>query len=132
MDNAAIFFDTETTGLPDWSQPSEAPHQPHIVQLAAQLVNLDTRRVISSMDVIIRPDGWTIPQETTVVHGITNEMAMDLGVPEAAAVEMFLGLWKNRLRIAHNEQFDARIMRIALMRFFGEERADEFKAGTRA
>lgn len=131
MDNAAIFFDTETTGLPDWSQPSEAPHQPHIVQLAAQLVNLDTRHVISSMDVIIRPDGWTIPQETTDVHGITNEMAMDLGVPEASAVEMFMGLWGNRLRIAHNEQFDARIMRIALMRFFGEERADEFKAGPR-
>lgn len=125
----AIFYDTETTGLPDWSQPSEAPHQPHIVQLAAQLVNLDTRHVISSMDVIIRPDGWTIPEEVAAVHGITTEMALDLGVPEHLAIEMFMGMWSNRLRIAHNEQFDARILRIWLMRHFSEAMADEFKVG---
>ena len=38
--NLALFYDTETTGLPDFKAPSEAQHQPHIVQLAALLVDL--------------------------------------------------------------------------------------------
>ena len=32
-----LFYDTETTGLPLWSQPSEHPDQPRVVQLAALL-----------------------------------------------------------------------------------------------
>lgn len=35
----AIVYDTETTGLPLFSQPSEDPRQPHIVQLAAIVVD---------------------------------------------------------------------------------------------
>ncbi|MEA3044540.1 MAG: polymerase subunit epsilon [Sphingomonadales bacterium] len=27
-------YDTETTGLPAWHDPSDAPHQPHVIQLA--------------------------------------------------------------------------------------------------
>ena len=117
--NLALFYDTETTGLPDFKAPSEAAHQPHIVQLAALLVDLDTRQTIQSMDVIVRPHGWTIPDEAAAVHGITTERAADVGIPERLAVEMFMDLWNNRNRVAHNEQFDARILRIALMRHQG-------------
>lgn len=117
--NLALFYDTETTGLPDFKAPSEAAHQPHIVQLAALLVDLDTRQTIQSMDVIVRPHGWTIPDEVAAVHGITTEYAADVGIPERLAVEMFMDLWNNRNRVAHNEQFDARILRIALMRHQG-------------
>lgn len=113
-----LFYDTETTGLPDFKAPSEAQHQPHIVQLAALLVDLDTRETIASMDVIVRPDGWTIPSEVSAVHGITTEHAMNVGIPEELAISMFMSLWDGRLRIAHNEQFDARIVRIAIKRFF--------------
>ena len=117
--NLALFYDTETTGLPDFKAPSEAAHQPHIVQLAALQVDLDTRQTIQSMDVIVRPHGWTIPDEVAAVHGITTEHAADVGIPERLAVEMFMDLWNNRNRVAHNEQFDARILRIALMRHQG-------------
>lgn len=136
--NAAAFFDTETTGLPDFKAPSESEHQPHIVQLACALVDMENRKIIESMDVIIRPDGWTIPAEVSQIHGITHEMAMDVGIPEKAAIEQFLALMRDadanvfdppfRRRVAHNEQFDARIIRIALMRYFGQELADKFKA----
>lgn len=117
--NLALFYDTETTGLPDFKAPSESAHQPHIVQLAALLVDLDTRQTIQSMDVIVRPNGWTIPDEVAAVHGITTEHAKAVGIPERLAVEMFMELWNNRNRVAHNEQFDARILRIALMRHQG-------------
>jgi DNA polymerase-3 subunit epsilon len=125
----AIVFDTETTGIPDFKAPSESEHQPHIVQLAALLVNLESRKVVQQMDVIVKPDGWTIPQECSDIHGITNEMAGDLGVPEKMAVEMFLELWRSRLRIAHNTTFDNRIIRIATKRFFSEDVIEAWHTG---
>ncbi len=127
--NLKLFYDTETTGLPDFKAPSESAHQPHIVQLAALLVDLDTRETIQSIDVIIRPDGWTIPDEVAAVHGITTQHALDVGIPESLAVSMFMELWAGRARVAHNEQFDARIVRIALMRFHSEDAADIWKSG---
>lgn len=125
----ALFYDTETTGLPDFKAPSESAHQPHIVQLAALLVDMDTRETIQSMDVITRPDGWTIPDEVAAVHGITTEYAMQVGIPERLAVEMFMQLWSGRNRVAHNQQFDARILRIALLRHASAEAADVWKSG---
>jgi len=127
--NPALFFDTETTGLPLFKEPSEDPRQPHIVQLGACLVDLDTWKTLATLDVMIKPDGWTIPDEVAEIHGITTEMAGDLGVPESLAVELLLDMLGDRLRIAHNEQFDARIVRIACLRHFDPSLADEWKAG---
>lgn len=126
----ALFYDTETTGLPLFNDPSEDPRQPHVVQLAACLVDVDSRKTLASMDVTVKPDGWTIPEEVAAIHGITTEHATAIGVSESLAVGMFMSLW-NRVgaRIAHNETFDARIMRIALMRYSTEQHADAWKAG---
>lgn len=111
-------FDSETTDIPDWKVPSDAPHQPHIVQLAAVLVDSDTRETVEQMNVIVRPDGWEITQETIDVHGITMEKALEVGIPERHALEQFMDLWSRcDLRIAHNTTFDNRIIRIALKRY---------------
>lgn len=125
----ALFYDTETTGLPLFHEPSEDPRQPHIVQLAAALVDLTTRRVISSMDVIVRPLDWEIPAEVAAIHGITTEHARAVGVPEATALRMFVGLYNARKRIGHNEQFDARIIRIGLKRYDVGLNPDVWKGG---
>lgn len=116
-----LFYDTETTGLPDWKSPSESDSQPHIVQLAAILADSDTREVIDHLNLIVRPDGWVIPDETIAVHGITNEMAAEQGVSEVEALEAFLNLWGGCLRVAHNKTFDQRIIRIATKRYCDEE-----------
>jgi DNA polymerase III subunit epsilon len=124
----ALFYDTETTGLPIWKEPSEHPDQPHMVQLAAKLVNLDTREVLKSMDVLIKPDGWVIPDDVIAVHGITNERAAAEGIPEKDALDQFMELvaelGPNDSAIGHNESFDRRIVRIAVKRYldplFGE------------
>jgi DNA polymerase-3 subunit epsilon len=112
----ALFYDTETTGLPLFSEPSEDPRQPHLVQLAACLVDLETRVTIASMDVTVQPRGWVIPDDIAAIHGITTERATEVRIPESVAVSMFIELYRFRKRIAHNESFDARILRIALMR----------------
>jgi len=128
----ALFYDTETTGLPLFNEPSNDPRQPHLVQLAAILVDLDTRRELASIDLTIRPDGWVIPDETAAIHGITTEIAAAHGVSEFSALSVFDQLWsKADFRVAHNEDFDARIMRITYLRCFTENAADEWKAGNR-
>jgi DNA polymerase III subunit epsilon len=126
MNNQLLAYDTETTGLPAYKDPSDAPHQPHLVQLAAQIVDLDTRISTESMNVIIKPDGWIIPDDVAKIHGITTERAMDEGTPEKTALEQFLEMWKvyddgeiagYLRRLAFNESFDARLIRIAMKRY---------------
>jgi DNA polymerase-3 subunit epsilon len=115
----AIFFDVETLGLPVWDKPSEDPCQPRVIQLACEMALIDgqSEGSIASLDVIIRPDGWTIPAEITALTGITQEMAMDVGVPINNALNTFIDLWMvSDMRVAHNESFDARMIRIELMR----------------
>ncbi|MBR9770005.1 MAG: 3'-5' exonuclease [Gammaproteobacteria bacterium] len=122
-----LFFDTETTGLPDWKVPSDSEHQPHLVQLAAILADADTRREIATLDLIIRPDGWEIPDEVADIHGITTEHAQAVGVNEELAVMLFHELWAGHRRVAHNRTFDQRIIRIAMKRYgFGEMPMEEW------
>lgn len=125
-----FFFDTETTGLPSFKEPSDAPHQPHIVQVAAGLVDSDSRKVLASLDLIVKPDGWEIPEEVSALHGITTADATRIGIDESLVTELVLDLWRNAdLRVAHNTTFDDRIMRIAFKRYATEAVAEEWKAG---
>lgn len=127
-----LFYDTETTGFPLWREPSDHPGQPHLVQLAAHLVDMDTRNIIQSIDLIVRPDGWIIPPEVSEIHGITTEHAKEVGIREDTALDLFADFHdKCSVRIAHNEPFDERIIRIAMIRHFddGENTADLYKSG---
>lgn len=129
--NTALFYDTETNGLPIWSLPSEDPSQPHITQIAAELCDESNGNVLASMDVLIKPDGWAIPADIAELTGITTERALAEGIPVDEALDQFITLWRRAaLRVAHNESFDMRMVRIQLMRSaaYGAELADEWKA----
>ena len=140
-----LAFDTETTGLPDWHQPSDAAHQPHIVQLAAILADDDgTER--ASANLIVCPNCWDIPTEAAAIHGITQDRAVACGVSEELAVETWMSLilgplqpGRSRMRsqegwpivVAHNDSFDWRIMRIAMLRCgYTRERIEEMEHTT--
>lgn len=124
-----LFYDTETTGLPLWSEPSGGDDQPHIVQLAAALVDEGERRVESMINLVVRPLEWDIPDEVVKIHGIDAEVAYRIGVDEPLVVQTFFELFdRSDVRVAHNERFDARILRIALKRYLPES-ADAWKAG---
>ena len=119
-------YDTETTGLPNWKEPSESEVQPHLVQLAGVLVDFETEEVIQSIDVIIKPDGWEIPTETSDIHGITTEYALEHGVSEMFAVAMLKMICGDATRIAYNKTFDQRIIRIAMKRYMSEEAIEQW------
>ena len=130
MSQLIIAFDNETTGLPDWKAPSESQHQPHIVEIAA-LLHTPDGAVIDSYKAIVRPDGWTIPDDIAQLTGITQEVALEVGIPEAEALDGFMALYARAgIRAAHNATFDDRIIRIALMRYRDEAAADAFKEAT--
>lgn len=130
MTQLKTFFDCETTGLPAWKIPSKDPSQPHIVEIAALLCD-EAGLIVDRFEALIRPDGWIITPEMTEIHGITQEMAMDAGISEAEAIEGFMALHSRAtLRVAHNITFDDRIVRIALMRYQDEARANAFKEGS--
>lgn len=129
-----LAYDVETSGIPLWGKPSDDPEQPRVCQLAAELFDDETGRTIHAMNFIIRPVGWQITEETARVHGITMERACQHGVLMAAVLPMFTALWRQcDIRCAHNEQFDARMLRIEYLRtWVGPELeqglADEWKA----
>lgn len=135
MTNNVLFYDCETTGVPVWKSPSDDPRQPHLVQLAAILVDLDDIDLETAprMCEVVRPDGWEIPEETIEVHGITEEAAMEAGLSEDLVLRAFLELWRQAdLRVGHNEQFDARVIRIGTKRYFDEAVQKEWHAGAKA
>ena len=89
----ALFYDIETNGMPDWKVPSDSEHQPHIVQIGALLVDRDTKEIVQSLNLIVRPDGWEITKELSDIHGITHEHALEVGLDENRVLNIFLELW---------------------------------------
>lgn len=111
-----LVFDTETCGIPVWDAPSADERQPHIVQLA-MIQYGDDGVELSARSVIVKPDGWVIPAETTAIHGISQERALAEGIPEHQAVALWLvAAARATITGAHNAPFDRRILRIAMFR----------------
>lgn len=107
-------YDTETTGL--WKDGLDVahPNQPKIASLSALRVKYNGV-IEASMDVIVKPDGWTIPEAAAKVHGITTERAMAEGIPLLEAMRQFNDIVKGCDRmIGHNEAFDNKVIRHAL------------------
>jgi DNA polymerase-3 subunit epsilon len=103
-----LFYDTETTGLVNFSLESAHPSQPRLVQLGMLLCANDGTE-LGSFYSIIKPTGWTIPEN--MVHGITTEMASKLGCSYSLAIELFIDwVCKADLIVGHNNKFDNAVM----------------------
>lgn len=112
-----LIYDTETTGLPIWNQPSEHQDQPRITQLAAELCDEETGETLSAINFIIKPNDWIIPHDLENLTGITNSKAKKFGADMDDVLPVFIEMWKLAdLRVAHNESFDMRMVRIEIMR----------------
>lgn len=110
------FFDSETTGLVLHRERADHPKQPHLVQLGAILCD-ENRRVVAEINLLVKPDGWTIPAEATAVHGITTEMCERYGLPLLIVANIFIDLVQSSKRVvAHNFPFDRTVIHAALLR----------------
>jgi len=115
-----LFFDTETTGIPErsWKWDVDFENYPHVVQMA-------WIRGCKVENHIIRPDGWEIPDDTVAVHGITTEYALKHGEPFAAVVDMFIQDCHDAgLICGHNIHFDTGIVKANILRELGREYYD--------
>lgn len=115
-----LIFDCETTGLPAKGAKWDVDFAvfSNIVQLA-WAVNDKERSYI------IKPDGWDIPEESTKIHGITNERANAEGVPFADVIGEFLqDCAEARLLVGHNIYFDTSIVKAMILRVMGREYYD--------
>ncbi len=109
-------FDVETTGLALSREKPSHPAQPHTCQLGCSLYGHDGYER-SYCSTIIKPDGWIIPPGATAVHGISTEMAMDVGVPVIVALAMFNHMVKSAdVCVGHNIDFDIKCLMAAFHR----------------
>lgn len=113
-----LVFDTETTGLPrDWNAPkSDFANWPRVVQLAWQLYD-ESGKLLDANDLIIRPEGFTIPYNATKVHGISTEYALEHGMPLAQVLEIFRSvLGRASILAGHNLNFDTTVLGVEYLR----------------
>lgn len=116
----ALVFDTETTGLPKKRCASlkDNDNWPYIVQMSWLVCDMTTGEITDIKDYIIRLENERlIPMEATRIHGITNEIMREKGVPMRQVLEDF---WKDLQRthylVAHNLNFDKTVSRVEMYR----------------
>lgn len=121
MESQFLFFDIETTGLIKAKKHDidfrKSEQFPHIVQLSWQLVSYDHDSKIftnkTNVDYIIRPKDYTIPPDSSKIHGITQEIADSRGIDITGALENFmtdLTKHNNTYLVCHNIEFDVTIL----------------------
>ncbi len=117
-----LIFDTETTGLPlSKNEPlTNFDNWPRMVQIAWQLHD-ELGNIVEAQNHIVRPDGFEIPINAKMVHGISTEYAMAHGEPLHEVLDMFLeAAQKAKYLVGHNINFDLSIVGCEFLRDRGE------------
>jgi hypothetical protein len=112
-----LIFDTETTGLPKTREPAiKGPDNwPHLVSIAWTVIDSDKNYepCALSESYIVKPQ-WTIPEDSTKIHGITQAKAEAEGIPLSTIISRFLAI-EHDMMIAHNMNFDYNVLVNAIM-----------------
>lgn len=111
-----LAYDTETTGIireNDYTNPKN----PFLASIAMLLFDSDTNKIVSSFNAAVKPDGWTMPEEAGRVNGLTDEYLNTFGIPATIVIPTVIALaTKADLLIAHNVEFDTKVVASALWR----------------
>ncbi|WP_110480580.1 DNA polymerase III subunit alpha [Candidatus Karelsulcia muelleri] len=104
-----IIFDTETTGLPkNYNAP--IMNWPRLVRLSWCLYD-ENLKLIELKDYIIKPEGFDIPFNSTKIHGISTEEALEKGYKINFVLEKFnIRIKNSKLLIGHNIYFDLKVL----------------------
>lgn len=104
-------FDTETSGLFDFAKPADADGQPRLASVA-MLACDDDLNLVAATSVLIRPDGWEMPPEATAINGLSQRLLNEHGVPVREVLWRYSEeISRGTVIVAHNEQYDTKIMR---------------------
>jgi DNA polymerase III epsilon subunit-like protein len=131
-----LVFDTETTGLPKtkFISPFTLHQWPHIVQFSFIIFDSSLNNIVESKDYVIKvPESILIPEESSKIHGITNQISLDNGVPMHEVLsEFFHHLRGVDTLIGHNIEFDLNMVKVELLRLinknlFSEEQCRLYK-----
>jgi DNA polymerase III epsilon subunit-like protein len=113
--NQELFFDIETTGLPQKNANWETDFRegfPYIVSISW----IYREQVY---DTILNQEGRTIPEEVIKIHGITNEMAEKSQYILKDILALFMGhAMEADGIVCHNIYFDVSILKANVLREF--------------
>lgn len=116
-----LFIDTETTGLPKNRDALfyESENWPYIVQISIIVLDSDMKK-IAEKDYVLSPANYTIPQSSSIIHGITNEYAQKHGTNREIVLEYMRVLLQTvDYVIGHNVDFDINVLKAEIYREFG-------------
>jgi len=115
-----LVFDTETTGLPNSKiiNPDTLHLWPHIVQFSYIIYDTSMNDIVETSDEIVNLiDGVTVSEESTKIHGITNQICSRKGISIDLLLDNFFYHLKSAdLLVGHNISFDINMLRVELLR----------------
>lgn len=110
------FFDTETTGLPNFKSSIGHPQQPRIVQFAF-ITTDDKGNEVTHGNFIVQTD-VEIPKQAYDVHGIDKEKSELYGIRQSTLGNIIRNIYQiSDVLIAHNFNFDDFLCKSHLARF---------------
>ena len=119
-----LVFDTETTGLPKtkFISPSTLEEWPYIVQFSFIIYDSSLNDIVESKDDIIKlPENVLIPEESTKIHNITNELSQKSGLQINKILNVFFDHLRNVDRlVGHNIEFDLNMIKVEISRIINE------------
>lgn len=119
-----LVFDTETTGLPKtkFISPSTLDQWPYIVQFSFIIYDSLLNDIVESKDDIIKlPENVLIPEESTKIHNITNELSQKSGLQINEILNVFFDHLRNVDRlVGHNIEFDLNMIKVEISRIINE------------
>ncbi|MEM0999836.1 MAG: 3'-5' exonuclease [Bacteroidota bacterium] len=113
-----LFFDTETTGLPkNWKAPvTDVDNWPRLVQLAWIAADADGQE-LERYESIVKPEGFTVPEASAQIHGITTARARTEGQPVNEVLGSFIAAVEAaQYVVAHNLSYDEAVIGAELVR----------------
>ena len=110
--SCTLFFDTETTGLPKYKHVDALQQEdnwPDLVSISWILY--EGAGCVKRVSRIIKPAGWTIPEDSVRFHGITQEMAETTGSPLKDVLDDIReDIVRSNHIVAHNMEFDKNVL----------------------
>jgi len=110
----ALIFDTETSGLLDFRKDLGDKCQPEVVQLCAKL-SLDGV-IVSKLNVFVHGER-EIEEKALEIHRIDRTMTARCGISRREMVMAFNAMARKAdILVAHNEEFDVKMLTVAMLR----------------